>query len=128
LSLIQIVFLYINDRELNTFQKFSPDGNFISQFGEKGEDLGEYRSPYSMAMDSNDNIYVLDRGNDRVVKVAIDGTPIGAGYYYEGKMITDNDDIPEPEKKDNKDKQVVRSKFSNPEAMEIDKKGKLLFD
>jgi hypothetical protein len=62
-------FLYINDRELNTFQKFSSDGKFISQFGEKGEDLGQYTSPYSMVMDSNDMIYVLDRGNDRVVKV-----------------------------------------------------------
>jgi hypothetical protein len=28
-------FLYINARELNTFQKFSPDGKFISQLGEK---------------------------------------------------------------------------------------------
>jgi hypothetical protein len=116
-------FLYINDRELNIFQKFSPDGKFISQFGEKGEDLGEYRSPYSMVMDSNDKIYVLDRGNDRVVKVGIDGTPIGTWYYYDGKMITDNDDIPEPEKKDKKDKKIVSSKFSNPEAMAIDKSG-----
>ena len=116
-------FLYINDRELNNFQKFSPDGKFISKFGEKGEDLGQYRSPYSMAMDSNDMIYVLDRGNDRVVKVSTDGTPVGAWYFYDGKMITDNDDIPNPEKKDKKDKNIVSSKFSNPEAMTIDKNG-----
>ncbi len=113
-------FLYINDRELNNFQKFSPDGKFISQFGEKGEDIGQYLSPYSMVMDSNDMIYVLDRGNDRVVKVATDGTAIGAWYSYDGKMITDDDDIPNPEKTD---KNVVTSKFSNPEAMAIDKKG-----
>ena len=66
-------FLYINDRELNTFQKFSPDGKFISKFGEEGEELGQYKSPYSMAMDSNDNIYVLDRENDRIVKVDTEG-------------------------------------------------------
>jgi DNA-binding beta-propeller fold protein YncE len=113
-------FLYINDRELNTFQKFSSDGKFISQFGEKGEDLGQYTSPYSMVMDSNDMIYVLDRGNDRVVKVGIDGTPIGAWYSYDGMMITDNDDIP---KSDEKDTKVGTSKFSNPEAMAIDKNG-----
>jgi sugar lactone lactonase YvrE len=116
-------FLYINDRELNNFQKFSTDGKFISQFGEEGEDLGQYRSPYSMAMDSNDMIYVLDRGNDRVVKVSTDGTPIGAWYSYDGKMITDDDDIPEFEEKDKKDKNVVTSKYSNPEAMAIDKNG-----
>jgi tripartite motif-containing protein 71 len=116
-------FLYINDRELNNFQKFTVNGKFIAQFGEKGEDLGQYRSPYSMAMDSNDMIYVLDRGNDRVVKVSTDGTPVGAWYFYDGKMITDNDDIPNPEKKDKKDKKIVSSKFSNPEAMAIDKNG-----
>jgi sugar lactone lactonase YvrE len=116
-------FLYINDRELNNFQKFTVNGKFIAQFGEKGEDLGQYRSPYSMAMDSNDMIYVLDRGNDRVVKVATDGTPVGAWYFYDGKMITDSDDIPNPEKKDKKDQKVVSSKFSNPEAMAIDKNG-----
>jgi hypothetical protein len=53
-----------------------------------------------MVMDSNDMIYVLDRGNDRSVKVGTDCTPIGAWYSYDGKMITDNDDIPNPEKKD----------------------------
>jgi DNA-binding beta-propeller fold protein YncE len=116
-------FLYINDRELNNFQKFTVNGKFIAQFGEKGEDLGQYRSPYSMAMDSNDMIYVLDRGNDRVVKVSTDGTPVGAWYFYDGKMITDSDDIPNPEKKDKKDQKVVSSKFSNPEAMAIDKNG-----
>jgi DNA-binding beta-propeller fold protein YncE len=71
-------------------------------------------------MDSNDMIYVLDRGNDRVVKVGIDGTPIGAWYSYDGMMITDNDDIP---KSDEKDTKVGTSKFSNPEAMAIDKNG-----
>ena len=116
-------FLYINDRELNNFQKFSPDGKFISQFGEKGEEIGQYKSPYSMAMDSNDMIYVLDRGNDRVVKVATDGTVAGAWYSYDGPLVTANDDIPKFDKKDKKDKNVKTSKYSNPEAMAIDKNG-----
>ena len=71
-------FLYVNDRELNNFQKFSTDGKFISKFGEEGEKLGQFKSPYSMAIDSNDIIYVLDRGNDRVQKVSTDGKPLGA--------------------------------------------------
>ena len=53
------------------FPKFSPDGKFISKFGEEGEELGQFKSAYSMAIDSNDVIYVLDRGNDRIQKVNI---------------------------------------------------------
>jgi hypothetical protein len=111
-------FLYVNDRELNNFQKFSPgDNKFISKFGEKGKKLGQFKSPYSMAIDSNDDIYVLDRGNDRVQKVSIDGKPLGALYSYDGDWITNNDDIP-PKSKLTKEK-----RFASPEAMAIDKEG-----
>lgn len=108
-------FLYVNDRELNSFQKFSSDGKFISTFGEEGEDLGKYKSPYSMVMDSNDIIYVLDRGNDRIVKVDTEGNVLGALYSFNGQWITNNDDdIPE-----NADDNY----FASPEAMAIDKNG-----
>jgi sugar lactone lactonase YvrE len=117
-------FLYINDRELNNFQKFSSDGKFISKFGEKGEELGQFKSPYSMAMDSNDNIYVLDRGNDRVQKVSTDGTPLGALYSYDGVFITSNDDIAKADQKDKKpSKEEKLKQFASPEAMAIDKEG-----
>ncbi|MDF2736627.1 MAG: hypothetical protein K0S93_483 [Nitrososphaeraceae archaeon] len=109
-------FLYINDRELNTFQKFSPDGRFISEFGEEGDELGQYRSPYSMAMDSNDNIYVLDRGNDRIVKVDTDGNVLGALYSFNGPWITNEDDDDISENGD-------ETGFASPEAMAIDKNG-----
>ncbi len=108
-------FLYVNDRELNSFQKFSSDGKFISTFGEEGEELGKYKSPYSMVMDSNDIIYVLDRGNDRIVKVDTEGNVLGALYSFNGPWITnDNDDLPE---------NADDSKFASPEAMAIDKNG-----
>lgn len=68
-----------------------------------------------MAMDSNDNIYVLDRGNDRIVKVDTEGNVLGALYSFNGPWITNNDDdIPE-----NGDD----SGFASPEAMAIDKEG-----
>ena len=92
-------YLYINDRELNKFQKFSPDAKFISSFGEKGSDLGQYSSPYSMAIDANDIIYVLDRGNDRIVKVDTNGKVLGALYSYDGQWITSNDQIQDATKK-----------------------------
>ena len=115
-------FLFINDRELNSFQKFSPDGKFISAFGEKGADLGQYTSPYSMAIDANDNIYVLDRGNDRIVKVDTDGKVLGALYSYDGPWITSNDQIKDATKK-SKDAKGVSTQLNSPEAMAIDKEG-----
>ncbi len=110
-------YLYVNDRELNNFLKFSIDGKFISKFGGEGEDLGQFKSPYSMAIDSKDIIYVLDRGNDRIQKVTTDGKPLGALYSYDGEWLTNKDDIP-PEPKPLKEK-----KFASPEAMAIDKDG-----
>ena len=115
-------FLYINDRELNTFQKFSPDAKFISQFGEEGSDLGQYSSPYSMAIDANDIIYVLDRGNDRIVKVDTDGKVLGALYSYDGQWITSNDQIKDATKKI-KDAKGESTQFASAEAMAIDKDG-----
>jgi sugar lactone lactonase YvrE len=110
-------FLYVNDRELNNFQKFSLDGKFISKFGgEEGEEIGQYFSPYSMAIDSNDHIYVLDRGNDRIVKVDTEGNVLGALYSFNGTWITNNDDI--PRNGDNED-----NYFASPEAMAVDKEG-----
>ena len=96
--------------------------NLFPQFGEKGEELGQYRSPYSMAIDANDNIYTIDRGNDRIVKVDTEGNVLGALYSYDGQWITNNDDIPKKEK-GKKDKNVESSNFNSPEAMAIDKKG-----
>ena len=109
-------FLYVNDRELNNFQKFTTDGKFISKFGgEEGDELGQYSSPYSMAIDSNDNIYVLDRGNDRIVKVDTEGNVLGALYSFNGPWITNNEEeIPENEDD---------TGFASPEAMTIDKEG-----
>jgi len=115
-------FLYINDRELNTFQKFSPDAKFISQFGEEGSDLGQYSSPYSMAIDANDIIYVLDRGNDRIVKVDTEGKVLGALYSYDGQWITSNDQIEDATKKI-KDAKGESTQFASAEAMAIDKDG-----
>ena len=116
--------MYINDRELNTFQKFTPDGKFISQFGEKGSKLGEYLSPYSMAIDANDIIYVLDRGNDRIVKVDTEGKVLGALYSYDGQWITSNDQIKDANKKNNSTNANGEStQFASPEAMAIDKEG-----
>ena len=128
-------FVYINDRERNDIQKFTPDGKFIEKFGEKGDNLGEFRSPYSMVIDSEDNIYVIDRGNDRVQKVSTNGTPIAAWDSIDGRVITSDDDEIKEEDQDEEDNNGEDNKkpnnpaeeklkhFASPEAMTIDKQG-----
>ena len=48
-------------------QKFTSDGTFITEWGERGTDNGEFGCG-TLAIDSADNLYVADKGNDRVQK------------------------------------------------------------
>ena len=51
-----------NDR----IQKFSPDGEFLLQWGGTGEEPGQFRRPQSMAIDDQDRIWVADACNHRI--------------------------------------------------------------
>jgi sugar lactone lactonase YvrE len=51
-----------NDR----IQKFSPDGQYLLQWGGSGEELGQFRRPQSMAVDAQDRIFVADACNHRI--------------------------------------------------------------
>src|SRR5215472_14434168 len=46
---------------------FSKDGKFIKTFAGYGRGYGQLRSPYAIAFDSQNRVYVADRGNSRVV-------------------------------------------------------------
>ena len=51
-----------NDR----IQKFSPDGQFLLQWGGHGSEPGRLARPESLAVDENDRIWVADACNHRV--------------------------------------------------------------
>ena len=51
-----------NDR----IQKFSPDGQFLLQWGGSGEDPGQFRRPQSIAVDAQDRVWVADSCNHRI--------------------------------------------------------------
>jgi sugar lactone lactonase YvrE len=51
-----------NDR----IQKFSPDGEFLLQWGATGEEPGQFRRPQSLAVDDEDRIWVIDACNHRI--------------------------------------------------------------
>jgi hypothetical protein len=53
---------------------FNSDGTFIRQWGSWGDQPGDFKLPLSLALDLNDNIYVLDNSSNRVQKFSSDGT------------------------------------------------------
>jgi sugar lactone lactonase YvrE len=73
---------------------YRPDGTFIKSFGEWGFEDGQFRSPHSLAMDSQGRIFVADRGNVRIQIFDQDGNHLDTWYQFSrisGIFIDDND-------------------------------------
>jgi sugar lactone lactonase YvrE len=74
--------------------KFSPDGTFISSWGQLGTLHGEFRTPHSMAFDSQGRLWVADRGNHRLEIFDQEGNYLDSRYQYgriSGVFITPED-------------------------------------
>ncbi len=65
---------YITDGYVNSrVAKFDSKGDFVKMWGEFGTGDGQFRTPHSIVIDRNDNIYVGDRANHRVQVFNTDG-------------------------------------------------------
>jgi sugar lactone lactonase YvrE len=74
--------------------KYSSDGTFIMSFGEWGYADGQFRSPHSLAMDSQGRLFVADRGNRRIQIFDQNGTHLDTWYQFSrisGLFIDKND-------------------------------------
>jgi len=62
--------LYVMDSGNNRIQKFDGDGNFISMWGSKGTDDGQFNclSFCLVAVDRQGNVFVTDNNNTRIQK------------------------------------------------------------
>lgn len=60
--------IYIISYDTHKVLKFSPAGNFILEFGEKGEGGGQFTHPFGIYIDKEDILYITDFGNSRVCK------------------------------------------------------------
>jgi hypothetical protein len=59
--------LYISDGYINSrVAKYDKDGNWIGSWGEPGSGPGQFNTLHSIAIDSQNHIYVADRGNVRI--------------------------------------------------------------
>jgi DNA-binding beta-propeller fold protein YncE len=57
--------VYVADSK-NRIQKFDSNGNFITKCGSNGTEAGQFNSPHGIALNSQNNVYVADSGNDRI--------------------------------------------------------------
>jgi DNA-binding beta-propeller fold protein YncE len=61
---------------------FTKDGKFIKTFATRGNGDGQLLSPHALAFDSQDHLYVADRGNTRVAIFDKDGKFLGAWKQF----------------------------------------------
>ena len=80
--------VYVTDWGNHRIQKFTSDGNFISQFGSKGSDPGQLNRPHGITIDTAGTglVYVSEWGNDRVSVFTSDGVFVNS-FGSEGSRI-----------------------------------------
>lgn len=58
---------YITDGYVNSrVAKYDKNGDWVKSWGDKGTGPGQFRTPHTIAVDRNNNIYVGDRANRRI--------------------------------------------------------------
>jgi sugar lactone lactonase YvrE len=75
-------------------QKFTPDGELITGWGQIGVRHGEFRTPHALEFDSQGRLWVADRGNHRLEIFDQDGNYLDSRYSYgriSGIFITEDD-------------------------------------
>jgi len=80
----------------NRIVKYDSDGEYILEWGETGSNPGQFRTPHTLAMDSQGLLYVGDRSNRRVQVFDQDGTFVRDYYQFgrpSGIYIDDNDHL-----------------------------------
>jgi sugar lactone lactonase YvrE len=74
--------------------KYTPEGEFIMEWGQIGTAQGEFRTPHALEFDSQGRLFVADRGNHRIQIFDQDGNYLDSYYQFSrisGLFITDDD-------------------------------------
>ena len=72
---------FVSDEDNHCIKIFDQSGTFLYKFGEEGNQDGQFNYPCGMLVDSNNNLLVCDRGNNRVQQFSLDGR-------FTGKSMT----------------------------------------
>ena len=62
--------------------KYSPDGEYVMEWGEIGTDHGQFRTPHALEFDSQGRLWVADRGNHRIEIYDQMGNYLESRYQY----------------------------------------------
>ena len=66
--------IYVSEYgDYDRIQKFTPDGKFVYQWGEHGEEPSQFQRPQGMAMDKYDHLWVADASNGRIQVFDVSG-------------------------------------------------------
>jgi DNA-binding beta-propeller fold protein YncE len=63
--------LYVIEYGGGRMTKVSLDGKLLGRFGKPGSELGEFATPWGLAVDAQGHVFVADTGNRRVVEVKL---------------------------------------------------------
>lgn len=84
----------IENGQTGRVMKFSPEGEFIMEWGQIGSEHGEFRTPHALEFDSQGRLWVADRGNHRIEIFDQNGNYLDSRYMFgrvSGLFITDDD-------------------------------------
>jgi tripartite motif-containing protein 71 len=65
--------VYVSTQGFNSIKKFDSDGNFVTQWGERGTGDGQFNLSLGVAMDADGSVYVTDFYNHRIQKFDAEG-------------------------------------------------------
>ena len=68
--------IYVVDQENNLVKRYTTDGEFIEEWGETGDGVGQMEGPKGIAVDASGYVYIADGFNNRVHKFDSDGDHI----------------------------------------------------